>query len=56
MDLLTSVQRGAFFSNALNVRRAAIPWSTRHDGIAHSVRPEGRRYRLRCRATRQRFF
>ena len=37
--------------NALNFcRPQSRSWSARRDGIAHSVRQEGRRYRLRRRA------
>jgi hypothetical protein len=37
-------------SNALNLRCSAIAaWSARRDGIAHSARQEGHRYRLRRR-------
>jgi hypothetical protein len=41
-------QRGAFSAMRLiSATPQSRPWSVRRDGIAHSVRPEGRRYRLR---------
>jgi hypothetical protein len=56
-DIFTSGRRGAFSAmRGISAAPQSRPWSARHDGIARSVRQEGRRYPRAPPCNRQRPF